>query len=105
MGIRVVTRVYEKDLKDLYALGAVSVYSDVSVMPDFLLGVQSANAGEEAAGSEISAVEGLRVITETLTRRGTTPVWQHPEQLTPPDVQQAWRGGSGAPSPERANST
>ena len=100
-GIRAVTRVYEKDLKDLYALGAVSVYSDVSVMPDFLLGVQSANAGEEAAGSEISAVEGLRVITETLTRRGTTSFWQHPEQLTLPGVQQAWRVVVNAAAMER----
>jgi peptidoglycan/xylan/chitin deacetylase (PgdA/CDA1 family) len=109
LGIRAVTRVYPKDIKDQYTLAAVSVlsggkpllYPDMAVMPDFLLGTPSANVGEEAAGRVIGAAEGLRVINEVLTRRGTTSFWQHPEQLTFPQVQQAWTTVVSAAATER----
>jgi len=94
-GIRAVTRIYERDMKDLYTLGAPSVYQDISVMPDFLLGSPSVNAGEEA-GKEIGLQEGLQVITDTMARRGTTSFWTHPEQLADgPEfdaVRAAWEG-------------
>jgi peptidoglycan/xylan/chitin deacetylase (PgdA/CDA1 family) len=81
-GIRAVTRIYERDMKDLYTVGAVPVYPDIAVMPDFLLGAPSVNAGEEAQSGEVIGLDqGLRVITETLARRGTTSFWTHPEQL------------------------
>ena len=94
-GIRAVTRIYERDMKDLYTLGAPSVSPNISIMPDFLLGSPSISAGEEA-GKEIGLQEGLQVITETLARRGTTSFWTHPEQLADgPEfdvVRTAWRG-------------
>jgi peptidoglycan/xylan/chitin deacetylase (PgdA/CDA1 family) len=80
-GIRAVTRTYEGDLKDLYTLGAPSVYPDISIMPEFQLGVPSTNAGEESVNKVIGLEEGRRVITETLARGGTTSFWTHPEQL------------------------
>ncbi len=92
-GIRAVTRIYERDMKDLYTLGAPSAYPNISVMPDFLLGSPSLNAGEEA-GKEIGHQEGLQVIAEALSRRGTTSFWTHPEQLADgpqfQDVRAAW---------------
>lgn len=101
-GIRAVTRLYERDLRDLYTLGAAYgrdngtpwVYEDMAVMPDFLLGSPSAAMGEENAGGAVSREEGLQVISRTLESRGTTSFWQHPEQLanTPElaGVRQAW---------------
>jgi hypothetical protein len=77
------------------------LYPDMAVMPDFLLGAPSQNAGEEAAGRPIDTAEGLRVITETLARRGTTSFWQHPEQLTFPQVQQVWSTVVAAAAGER----
>jgi peptidoglycan/xylan/chitin deacetylase (PgdA/CDA1 family) len=108
-GVRAVTRVFPSDMKDLYTLGAVAVYSDVAVMPDFLLGAGSTTMGEENAGSEIGVGEGLRVITQTLTRRGTTSFWQHPEQMAPGEqlaslrsgVRQAWEEVVAAAARER----
>ncbi len=89
-GIRTVTRLYAPDLKDLYTLGNAIVYTDIkqaqlypdmAVMPDFLLGSPSANAGEEAGGGSTTRDQGLNIIQEVLARRGTTSFWQHPEQL------------------------
>jgi peptidoglycan/xylan/chitin deacetylase (PgdA/CDA1 family) len=81
-GIRAVTRIYERDMKDFYTIGAVPVYPNIAVMPDFLLGAPSINAGEEAQGGDVIGLDqGLMVITETLARRGTTSFWTHPEQL------------------------
>jgi peptidoglycan/xylan/chitin deacetylase (PgdA/CDA1 family) len=100
-GIQAVTRIYEGNIRDLYTLSATCVLTGgkcistrMAVMPDFLLGVPSVNAGEEAAGSIISREKALEVISETLARRGTTSFWQHPEQLAPkPEfegVRKAW---------------
>lgn len=102
-GIRVVTRIYAPDMKDLYTLGNVVVYTDIAqaqlyhdmpVMPDFLLGSPSDSAGEEAGGAPISREQGLDVLSETVARRGTTSFWQHPEQLADGPVfdvvRQAW---------------
>jgi hypothetical protein len=80
-GIRAVTRIYALDMVDQYTVGAVKVYPDMAVMPDFLLGGVSSIAGEEAEGATIGAEQGLHVIDETLARRGTTSFWTHPEQL------------------------
>jgi hypothetical protein len=80
-GIRAVTRIYALDMVDQYTVGAVKVYADMAVMPDFLLGGASATAGEEAEGATIGADRGLQVIEETLARRGTTSFWNHPEVL------------------------
>jgi hypothetical protein len=104
-GIRAVTRVYAPDLRDQYTLGAAPVYSYMAVMPDFLLGSASANAGEEAAGAPINLPQGLAVISETLARRGTTSFWNHPEQMGDlPDLQpvrDAWKGVVEAAAKER----
>ncbi len=110
-GIRAVTRLYGPDLKDLYTISAplvytdnianAKVYSSISVMPDFLLGAPSGNAGEEAAGGGISRDEGLRAISETLARRGTTSFWQHPEQLISPSVQSTWQDVVAAAAGQR----
>lgn len=105
-GIRAVTRIYERDMKDLYTVGAVPVYQDIAVMPDFLLGAPSANAGEEAQGGAIIGLDqGLRVITETLARRGTTSFWTHPEQLADApvfaEVRAAWSGVVTATAEQR----
>lgn len=80
-GIRAVTRLYPLDVKDQYTIAAVEKYPAISVMPDFLLGAPSSIASEEAGGAPISQEAGLRVIAETLARRGTTSFWTHPEQL------------------------
>lgn len=89
-GIRAVTRIYPLDMKDQFTLGNAVVYTDVkqakvypemAVMPDFLLGAPSSDAGEESGGAVIGLDSGLHVITETLARRGTTSFWTHPEQL------------------------
>jgi hypothetical protein len=80
-GIRAVTRLYALDIRDLYTLGAAPVYSNMAVMPDFLLGAPSSGAGEEASGAPIGVEEATQVISETLARRGTTSFWTHPEQL------------------------
>jgi hypothetical protein len=59
----------------------------MAVMPDFLLGAPSSIAGEEASGAPIGSDRGVAVITETLSRRGTTSFWNHPEQLgNPPNL-------------------
>lgn len=106
-GITAVTRIYERDLKDLYTIGAAPVYSDIAVMPDFLLGRASTTTGEESAGQEIIAAEGLAVITETLSRRGTTSFWQHPDQLggAPElnEVRDAWQTVVSSAARERDN--
>ncbi|MBF6613215.1 MAG: hypothetical protein IVW55_08810 [Chloroflexi bacterium] len=104
-GIRAVTRLYAPDLQDLYAIGAPLVYTDVrrptvyskmQVMPDFLLGAPSINAGEEGGEAGISLQGGLEVITQTLERRGVTSFWNHPEQLgdapSLAGVRQTWEG-------------
>ncbi|HEX9988778.1 MAG TPA: polysaccharide deacetylase family protein [Chloroflexia bacterium] len=113
-GIRAVTRIYEGNMRDLYTLSATCVMTGgkcistgIAVMPDFLLGVPSVNAGEEAAGSIISREKGLDVISETLARRGTTSFWQHPEQLAPkPEfegVREAWEEVVATAAQERDN--
>lgn len=115
-GIRAVTRIYAPDMKDQYTLGNAVVYTDIkqaqiypdmAVMPDFLLGSPSANAGEEAGGGAISREQGLNVIAETVARRGTTSFWQHPEQLAEDPafnvVRQAWTDVAGAAARERDN--
>ncbi|HEX8600965.1 MAG TPA: polysaccharide deacetylase family protein [Chloroflexia bacterium] len=80
-GIRAVTRIYALDMVDQYTVGAVKVYPEIAVMPDFLLGGASSMAGEETEGATIGAEQGLHVIEETLARRGTTSFWTHPEVL------------------------
>jgi hypothetical protein len=113
-GIQAVTRIYEGNMRDLYTLSATCVLTGgkcistgMVVMPDFLLGVPSVNAGEEAAGSIISQEKGFEVISETLARRGTTSFWQHPEQLAPKpgfeDVREAWEEVVAAAAQEREN--
>lgn len=101
-GIRAVTRIYAPDMKDQYTVGAVGVYPDISVMPDFLLGAESA-VGGEGAGAPITGEQGIQVITETLSRRGATSFWQHPEQLAPgmKDIQAAWTQVVSAAAQER----
>ncbi len=115
-GIRAVTRLYAPDLQDLYAIGAPLVYTDVrqptvysniQVMPDFLLGAPSLTASEEADGAGIGLQAGLEVITQTLARRGTTSFWNHPEQLgddpSLAGARQAWGGVVSAAVKERDN--
>jgi hypothetical protein len=113
-GIQAVTRIYEGNMRDLYTLSATCVLTGgkcvstgMAVMPDFLLGVPSVNAGEEAAGSIISREKGLEVISETLARRGTTSFWQHPEQLaSKPEfegVRKAWEEVVATSVQEREN--
>lgn len=95
-GIRAVTRIYALDMHDLFTLGAVPASNYMPVMPDFLLGSPSSNAGEEAGGAVIGLQRGLDVLQETLARRGTTSFWTHPEQLgNSPQLEpekEAWRG-------------
>jgi peptidoglycan/xylan/chitin deacetylase (PgdA/CDA1 family) len=104
-GIRAVTRIYPLDMKDQYTIGAVGVYSDIAVMPDFLLGEPSDTMDEEAGGGGISMEEGLRVLAEIGRRRGTTSFWQHPEQLAGrpefEEVREAWSVVVGAAARER----
>lgn len=101
-GIRAVTRVYPSDMKDLYTVGATVPYPDIAVMPDFLLGAESAIDGE-GAGRPVSGDEGLKIINETLNRRGTTSFWQHPEQLASNmnDIRDAWEKVVSAAADER----
>jgi hypothetical protein len=91
-GIRAVTRLYPLDIRDYYTLGAAPVYSNMAVMPDFLLGAASSSAGEEASGAPIGVEEATQVISETLARRGTTSFWTHPEQLGDDPALQPVRG-------------
>jgi peptidoglycan/xylan/chitin deacetylase (PgdA/CDA1 family) len=105
-GIRAVTRIYAKDVKDQYTIGAVGVYSDIMVMPDFLLGAESASGGE-GAGAPITGGEGMQVIGEAIARRGTTSFWQHPEQLGPAPqlagIRSDWEAVVGEAAKERDN--
>jgi hypothetical protein len=83
-GIRAVTRVYERDMRDLYTLAAVPPYSEMALMPDFLLGAPGGETIEEADGGQpIGTEQGLRVVLEAIARRGTTSFWNHPEWLAP----------------------
>jgi hypothetical protein len=117
-GICAVTRIYPLDMRDLYTLGNVVVYTDVrhpevypdmAIMPDFLLGAPSANAGEEAGGAVIGAAHGLDVIRQTVARRGTTSFWTHPEQLGDDPglqgVRDAWQQVVTAAAKERDSGT
>jgi peptidoglycan/xylan/chitin deacetylase (PgdA/CDA1 family) len=113
-GIRAVTRIYPLDMKDLYVLGNAVVYTDVrhpqlypdvAVMPDFLLGSAAYNAGEEAGGAPVGLEEGLAVLREAVSRRGTTSFWTHPEQLAADPslapVRSSWEGVVRAAAEER----
>jgi peptidoglycan/xylan/chitin deacetylase (PgdA/CDA1 family) len=95
-GIRAVTRLYEPDLRDLYTVSAVPTYTQMLVMPDFRLEAPTSNVVEEAAGEIIGVEEGMQVLDEVISRRGTTSFWTHPEQLADsPDFEQVkrnWRG-------------
>lgn len=108
-GIRAVTRLYEKDMRDLYTVGAVPAYPQIAVMPDFLLETASAPGGEreETTQGTLGLEEGMKVISETLARRGTTSFWTHPEQLANSpslaDVRQTWEGVVAAAARERDN--
>lgn len=106
-GIRAVIRAYAPDLRDLYTIGAASVYTQMAVMPDFMLGSAAAGAGEETGGGVLNEDQGLNVIKETLARRGTTSFWQHPEQLGDDpnlaDVRTAWQAVVEAAAHERDN--
>jgi peptidoglycan/xylan/chitin deacetylase (PgdA/CDA1 family) len=82
-GIRAVTRIYERDMRDLYTLYGVPPYPDMYVMPDFLLGEREGDAMENEGGEVIGAEQGLQVLTEAIARRGTTSFWTHPEELAP----------------------
>jgi peptidoglycan/xylan/chitin deacetylase (PgdA/CDA1 family) len=81
-GIKGVTRVYERDIRDLYTLYSVPAYPAMRLMPDFLLGASSGEASENAGGDLIGLDEGLNVIREAIARRGTTSFWTHPEELS-----------------------
>jgi hypothetical protein len=104
-GIRAVTRVYAPDLRDLYTIGAAGVYTQIAVMPDFMLGSAAAGGGEETGGGVLDEEQGMNVISETLARRGTTSFWQHPEQLGDDpglaDVRTAWQAVTEAAARER----
>lgn len=104
-GIRAVTRIYALDMVDQYTVGAVKVYPQIAVMPDFLLGGASSMAGEETEGATIGAEQGLHVIEETLARRGTTSFWTHPEVLADDPVfapeRQSWQRVVEAAARER----
>jgi peptidoglycan/xylan/chitin deacetylase (PgdA/CDA1 family) len=80
-GIRAVTRIYERDVRDLYTLFDVPAYPALAVMPDFLLGVSEADSAENEGGEVISGEQGLNVLGEAVRRRGTTSFWTHPEEL------------------------
>lgn len=105
-GIRAVTRIYPPDIKDQYTVAAAEKYPNMAVMPDFLLGAPSSIASEEAGGAPIGQAAGLRVISETLARRGTTSFWTHPEQLgddpSLAKIRQAWQAVTEAAVKERA---
>ncbi len=110
-GIRVVTRLYERDIADRYTLSpatpitSTGIYTGIAVMPDFELGRPSSAGGEEAGGRVLGPEEGLRVIQEVLARRGTTSFWTHPEQLAPDpsqdEVRRAWQEVVAAAARER----
>ncbi|HUP26997.1 MAG TPA: hypothetical protein VM409_01075, partial [Chloroflexia bacterium] len=95
-GIRAVTRIYERDLRDLYSVSAVPAYTQMLVLPDFRLEAPTGNVVDEAAGGMVSLEQGRQVLDEVIARRGTTSFWTHPEQLAPgPEydaVRSAWRG-------------
>jgi len=95
-GIRAVTRIYERDLRDLYTVSAVPTYTQMLVMSDFRLEAPTSNIVEEAAGEIIGLERGTQVLDEVIARRGTTSFWTHPEQLADgPDFDQVkrnWRG-------------
>jgi hypothetical protein len=78
----------------------------MAVMPDFMLGSAAAGMGEETGGV-LNEAQGLNVISETLARRGTTSLWQHPEQLGDDpglaDVRAAWQMVTEAAAHERDN--
>lgn len=105
-GIRAVIRVYAPDLRDLYTIGAAPVYTQMAVMPDFMLGSAAAGMGEETGGV-LNEAQGMNVISETLARRGTTSFWQHPEQLGDDpglaNVRAAWQAVTEAAAHERDN--
>ena len=113
-GIKTVTRIYPLDMKDLYVLGSPVVYTDVrqphvyadmAVMPDFLLGGASYSADEEAGGAPVGLDQGLAVLQEAISRRGTTSFWTHPEQLADDpalaQVRASWEGVVQAAAEER----
>lgn len=106
-GIRAVTRIYAPDIRDQYTVAAVEKYPNIAVMPDFLLGAPASTANEEAGGAPIGPEAGLRVISETLARRGTTSFWTHPEQLgddpSLANTRQAWQTVIAAAARERDN--
>src|SRR5688572_10690590 len=54
-GSRAVTRIYERDMRDLYTLYAAPPYPDIYVMPDFLLGEREGDATENEGGEVIGA--------------------------------------------------
>jgi peptidoglycan/xylan/chitin deacetylase (PgdA/CDA1 family) len=80
-GIRGVTRVYERDMRDLYTLYSVPAYPALRLMPDFLLGATVGDQSENEGGDLIGLEEGLDVIRQVIARRGTTSFWTHPEEL------------------------
>jgi peptidoglycan/xylan/chitin deacetylase (PgdA/CDA1 family) len=113
-GIRAVTRIYPLDMKDLYVLSNAVVYTDVrqpqvypavAIMPDFLLGAPAESAGEEVGGAPVGLDEGLAVLREAISRRGTTSFWTHPEQLADDPAlaaeRAAWEGVVRAAAEER----
>jgi hypothetical protein len=77
----------------------------MAVMPDFLLGAPAYDAGEEAGGAPVGLDEGLAVLREALSRRGTTSFWTHPEQLAGEpalaQVRESWEGVVRAAAEER----
>jgi hypothetical protein len=113
-GITAVTRIYAPDMKDLYVLSSPvvytdvrhpRVYSDMAVMPDFLLGAPASEAGEEVGGAPVGLDEGLAVLREAISRRGTTSFWTHPEQLADDPAlageRASWEGVVKAAAEER----
>ena len=77
----------------------------MAVLPDFLLGAPATEAGEEAGGASIGLYEGLAVLQEAISRRGTTSFWTHPEQLADSPAlapeREAWEGVVQAAAEER----
>ena len=105
-GIRAVTRLYEREIRDFYTLAAVPRYPQMALMPDFLLGAPAGDEIEEADGGQvIGREEGLLVIQEVIARRGTTSFWTHPEQLAPntrlAPVRDAWDAVVGEAAKQR----
>jgi peptidoglycan/xylan/chitin deacetylase (PgdA/CDA1 family) len=81
-GFRGVTRVYERDLRDLYTLYSVPVYPDMRLMPDFLLGESEEASIDGEDGDIFTRIsEGWDGIREAVARRGTISFWTHPEEL------------------------